>query len=121
MSAIKCGICWEKIRHDNTVVTPCKHNYCTPCFFRWLKEKQNCPACRNEFGNHIVENREEFLKHAELRLGKTEEKHSSELSKRHEEIEKQFEGVQKKMETFQELHRKIEEQRVKDFGSLNQN
>jgi hypothetical protein len=59
--AIKCGICWEKIRHDNTVVTPCKHNYCTPCFFRWLKEKQNCPACRNEFGNHIVENREEFL------------------------------------------------------------
>ncbi|MAW77808.1 MAG: hypothetical protein CMJ95_10560 [Planctomycetes bacterium] len=68
----------------------------------------------------LKENREEFLKHAELRLGKTEEKHSSELSKRHEEIEKQFEGVQKKMETFQELHRKIEEQRVKDFGSLNQ-
>jgi len=59
--AIKCGICWEKITPDNKVVTPCKHNYCTPCFFRWLKEKRNCPACRKDFGDNVVENTEELL------------------------------------------------------------
>ena len=59
--AIKCGICWEKIAFDNNVVTPCRHHFCTTCFFRWLKEKQNCPVCRKEFGNNIVENREELL------------------------------------------------------------
>ena len=70
--------------------------------------------------DQLKENREEFLKHAEERLGKSEEKHSIELTQRHEAIEKQFKGVQEKMETFQEIHRKIEEQRIKDFGSLNQ-
>ncbi|NRA75808.1 MAG: DNA recombination protein RmuC, partial [Planctomycetes bacterium] len=68
----------------------------------------------------LKENRDEFLKHAEERHGKSEEKHVAELTKRHEAIEKQFDGVQKKMDTFQEMHRKIEEQRIKDFGSLNQ-
>lgn len=68
----------------------------------------------------LKENRDEFLKHAEERLGKSEDKHVAELTKRHEAIEKQFDGVQKKMDTFQEMHRKIEEQRIKDFGSLNQ-
>ena len=70
--------------------------------------------------DQLKENREEFLKHAEERLGKTEEKHSIEMTNRHEAIEKQFKGVREKMETFQEIHRKIEEQRIKDFGSLNQ-
>ncbi len=70
--------------------------------------------------DQLKENREEFLKHAEERLGKTEEKNSIEMTHRHEAIEKQFKGVREKMETFQEIHRKIEEQRIKDFGSLNQ-
>ncbi|MDH3628951.1 MAG: DNA recombination protein RmuC [Acidobacteriota bacterium] len=68
----------------------------------------------------LKENREEFLKHAEERLGRTEEKHATELTQRHEAIEKQFDGVREKMETFQEMHRRIEEQRIKEFGSLHQ-
>lgn len=68
----------------------------------------------------MKENREEFLKQAEERLDRTEEKQASELAQRHEAIEKQFEGVQEKMATFQEMHRKIEEQRIKEFGSLSQ-
>ena len=66
------------------------------------------------------ENREEFLKHAEERLDRTEEKQASELTQRHEAIEKQFKGVQEKMDSFQEMNRKIEEQRIKEFGSLSQ-
>ena len=66
------------------------------------------------------ENREEFLKHAELRLGMSEEKHTAELEKRQEAFEKEFKGVHEKMQTYEEMHRKIEDQRIKDFGSLNQ-
>ncbi|MGE4619989.1 MAG: DNA recombination protein RmuC [Planctomycetota bacterium] len=68
----------------------------------------------------LKENRDEFLKHAEERLGKSEKHHTSELTKRHDEIEKQFKGVQENMAGFEKLHREIEVQRVKDFGSLKQ-
>ena len=67
----------------------------------------------------LKENRDEFRKYAEERLGESEEKHVAELTKRHEAIEKQFDGVQKKMDTFQDLHQKIEEQRIKAFSELN--
>ncbi|MDE0960890.1 MAG: DNA recombination protein RmuC [Planctomycetota bacterium] len=68
----------------------------------------------------MKENREQFLEQAEERLGQSEQKHASELTKRHEAIEVQFKGVQEKLATFQEMNRKIEEQRIKAFGSLNQ-
>ena len=68
----------------------------------------------------LKENRVEFLKHAEERLGWAEEKHKSELTQRHEAIEKQFKGVQEKMDSFQEMNRKIELQRIKEFGALSQ-
>jgi|SaaInlV_165m_DNA_1040744.scaffolds.fasta_scaffold01127_2 DNA recombination protein RmuC len=68
----------------------------------------------------MKENREQFLKQAEERLGQSEQKHSSELTKRHEAIEVQFKGVQEKLEKYQKMHREIEDARIKAFGSLNQ-
>jgi len=55
-----CGICWSKVGRKR-VMTPCKHLYCTGCFFKWMKEKRNCPACRNNFDDKEIKNREELL------------------------------------------------------------
>ena len=48
-----CGICWSKVG-SKRVMTPCKHLYCTDCFFRWMKENRNCPACRENFDDEEI-------------------------------------------------------------------
>ena len=65
-------------------------------------------------------NRDQFLKHAEERLGVSESKHASELEKRHESIEKQFLSFREQMEKFEEQHRKIEKSRSESFSALDQ-
>ena len=56
-----CGICWSKVG-SKRVMTPCKHLYCTDCFFRWMKENRNCPACRENFDDEEIKNRQELLR-----------------------------------------------------------
>ena len=65
-------------------------------------------------------NRDEFLKQAGQRFEQSEEKHTGELKKRHEAIEKEFKGLKDSIGRFDEMQRKVEEQRGKDFGSLRQ-
>lgn len=44
-----CCVCYNRHSHANMVHTPCKHNICNQCFFRWIKINPNCPICRNNF------------------------------------------------------------------------
>mgnify|MGYP001374119003 CR=1 FL=1 len=46
----KCNICQEDIS-NNRIKTPCNHDFCGDCFFKWMQEKPNCPLCRKEFVN----------------------------------------------------------------------
>ena len=68
----------------------------------------------------LKSNRDEFLKQAEERFGKSEQKHKGELEKRHEAIEKEFKGVNESLEKFRKLHDEYDSQRVKDFSALRQ-
>ena len=34
----QCGVCYDDLTVDNCVSTPCKHSFCSKCFFKWLKE-----------------------------------------------------------------------------------
>ena len=59
-----CNICHDDIS-DGIIKTPCNHEFCNKCFFKWMQEKPNCPLCRKEFVNenimkNIMANREEL-------------------------------------------------------------
>jgi len=45
----QCGVCYDDLTVDNCVSTPCKHSFCSKCFFKWLKESNTCPLCRNNY------------------------------------------------------------------------
>ena len=45
----ECAVCYEELTVDNSVNTPCKHTFCSKCFFKWLKESNTCPLCRNNY------------------------------------------------------------------------
>lgn len=68
----------------------------------------------------LKSNRDEFLKQAEERFGRSEEKHKGELEKRHEAIEKEFKNVTESLEKFRKLHDEQDAQRTKDFSALRQ-
>jgi len=68
----------------------------------------------------LERNRDEFLKQASERFGRSEEQHAAELSKRHEAIEKEFKGLKGTIEKFDKMQREIEEKRSRAFGSLDQ-
>ena len=41
----ECIICYESKVHGN-VTTECGHNYCIPCFAKYIKSSNNCAYCR---------------------------------------------------------------------------
>jgi len=58
---IECQIC-QDILYKVVAVTPCLHNFCSPCLSKWLGAKKGacCPTCRapieDSHRNHTVEN-----------------------------------------------------------------
>lgn len=46
---IQCGVCYDELTVTNAVSTPCNHQFCSNCFFKWLKESNTCPLCRNKY------------------------------------------------------------------------
>ena len=44
-----CCVCLTRHSQTAMVLTPCKHDVCNKCFFRWIKINPNCPYCRNNF------------------------------------------------------------------------
>ena len=47
----KCSICYEILLLENSMVTPCKHFFCSKCFFRWIRTNNSCPMCRQDLVN----------------------------------------------------------------------
>ena len=58
MDEKNCPVCFEKITIDNSVMTDCKHLFCSRCFFRWLTTKNTCPLCRHDFFDRIIDREE---------------------------------------------------------------
>jgi len=53
-----CGICYTPLNNKNTVITTCKHAFCSDCFFTWLGRKETCALCRKSLlSNTLVEER----------------------------------------------------------------
>lgn len=44
-----CPICYKPIDSHTIVNTPCGHNTCSKCFFRWIRTSPTCPICRLDF------------------------------------------------------------------------
>lgn len=42
-----CCVCYEELG-SGLVTTPCGHNYCTPCFAKWMRKSGSCAYCREE-------------------------------------------------------------------------
>ena len=42
----QCNICFDDIKPNMLVNTPCGHTFCSDCFFEWMKENYTCPCCR---------------------------------------------------------------------------
>jgi hypothetical protein len=47
-----CSICFEDIRFDNMIITPCSHFFCDMCLFSHIKLSETCPICRS-YCSHI--------------------------------------------------------------------
>ncbi len=52
---LTCSICTGELSINNVVNTECKHPTCKTCFWRWAKDKNTCPFCRE----HLLKNNEE--------------------------------------------------------------
>ena len=49
-----CSVCYETLTIGNSVSTPCNHLFCSKCFFKWLKESNTCPLCRNKYTEYTA-------------------------------------------------------------------
>ena len=58
--SLACSVCYTELDKGNIVNTPCKHNYCWECFFKWIHTHPSCPMCRKNFvsENAWYENRD---------------------------------------------------------------
>ena len=52
---LTCSICTEDLTIKNIINTECNHPTCKSCFWRWAKDKNTCPFCRE----HLLKNDEE--------------------------------------------------------------
>ena len=44
----ECPICYDSIQPSNLCLTNCKHQFCTECIMKSLKNKSSCPCCREK-------------------------------------------------------------------------
>ena len=56
-----CNICHKSLETNEMLKTSCNHEFCRVCFFTWLKEKPNCPVCREQFTKPRIEELTEEL------------------------------------------------------------
>ena len=55
-----CPVCFKPLFAHNIVNTPCKHNTCSKCFFRWIRTNPSCPMCRLDFTSWDRLTKEDF-------------------------------------------------------------
>lgn len=60
VESLACSVCYTALNKNNIVNTPCKHNFCWECFFKWIHTAPTCPMCRKNFvsENAWYENRD---------------------------------------------------------------
>lgn len=66
-----CCVCYEQLETGNgTVTTQCGHNYCAPCFAKWMRKSGSCAYCREDiceapkqFQSISDEVQEQFIDH----------------------------------------------------------
>ena len=46
----ECPICYDTLSNVNVCTTKCGHSFCMDCMVKHLKNKSNCPMCRNYIG-----------------------------------------------------------------------
>lgn len=46
--AEECPICYDSIQPFNLCLTNCNHQFCTSCIMKSLKNKSDCPCCREK-------------------------------------------------------------------------
>ena len=57
---LQCAICYDDISDKSKCVkTPCGHSFHNECLTHWLIKKDNCPICRFQFGENVVEESDE--------------------------------------------------------------
>ena len=44
----ECPICYDSIQPFNLCLTNCNHQFCTSCIMKSLKNKSDCPCCREK-------------------------------------------------------------------------
>jgi hypothetical protein len=49
----ECPICYELILHNGYVVTQCNHKYCSICYAKHIRKKEDCPLCRKKIAPEI--------------------------------------------------------------------
>ena len=55
-----CPVCFKPLFAHNIVNTPCNHNTCSKCFFRWIRTNPTCPMCRLDFTSWDRVTKEDF-------------------------------------------------------------
>ena len=51
----QCNICLNNISSFDKKTTSCNHTFCESCLEIWTKKKNNCPICRNNFSESILD------------------------------------------------------------------
>ena len=44
----ECPICYEDNLNEAYVLTKCQHKFCPLCYAKHIRQKSNCPLCREE-------------------------------------------------------------------------
>lgn len=50
---IECVICFELLRENSVVRTPCNHYFHNNCLLEWVIINNTCPVCRINFGDIV--------------------------------------------------------------------
>jgi len=54
-AGVVCPICLDQLK-DNTVLGPCKHEFCQHCIITWLRHTldHTCPMCRQQANEFVT-------------------------------------------------------------------
>ena len=57
----QCSICWERMKVDDTVLTPCGHVFHKHCFKQAYFAIEHCPLCRQHLPNQWLLQNDIFI------------------------------------------------------------
>ena len=102
---LTCSICTEDLTIKNVVNTECKHPTCKTCFWRWAKDKNTCPFCRE----HLLKNDEEAKDIQRMReLLNLKSNIIRQVEKAYEEEEDLLDSINKKTQEVYEMNNAID-------------